>query len=376
MGNLFASNTIGVEKEDKTVETFVIRPASEKTNAFAHGNQATVTVVTIKGSSEEFIAREFMDVIGTDAKREFQIERELMLNPHENIIDFKCLGRIKRNSGMNVQIYVATQGSLDVFMQEKERKYKFMMKNEDKITPKNDLYLLSEVTTISLVKQLCLGIQHIHSGFSSEDPAHPGFVHRDLKPENIYIDVRDRTILKIGDLGKIRSNIITPDTPQTNSVGTQGWWAPEAKVTHNPKVKYSDMKKTDIWSAGLIILYLIVGPTVMKNLELKVDDKTYTISLLADATFIRVEHNDMEPPEWGSSKNGLELKRQCIHAALYSLISKYCIIGKKGDVYRGLVDLAFSMLMQEPHDAQKLVPSRPDISQILGEIKNIESKLK
>lgn len=82
-------------------------------------------------------------------------------------------------------------------------------------------------------------------------------MHRDLKPENILI--RKDLLLKLGDFGLARSFSL-PIGSLTHEVMTLWYRAPEVLLNQE---KYSPV--VDIWSAGHVILTMILGDALWKG---------------------------------------------------------------------------------------------------------------
>ncbi len=76
-----------------------------------------------------------------------------------------------------------------------------------------------------------------------------GIVHRDLKPGNIFLE---NGTLKVGDYGLSKSISMSHRNPQTQSIGTVHYMAPEiASGNYN--------KQIDIYATGIILYEMLVG---------------------------------------------------------------------------------------------------------------------
>ncbi|XP_014462182.1 myosin light chain kinase family member 4 [Alligator mississippiensis] len=101
---------------------------------------------------------------------------------------------------------------------------------------------LTELDTISFIKQICEGIQHMHQMY---------ILHLDLKPENILCVNRDTYQIKIIDFGLARR--YQPREKLKVNFGTPEFLAPE--VVNYDFVSFP----TDMWSVGVIAYMLLSG---------------------------------------------------------------------------------------------------------------------
>ncbi len=119
-----------------------------------------------------------------------------------------------------------------------------------------DIFSLSEDDKIHIFYRLCSAISHLH---------HHNIVHTDLKPDNIFMNtVHD---VCIGDY----DNVIfyAHRTQQIGILQTINYRAPEVigiNISINTNTKKScDIKKIDIWSLGVIAVYLFTGIQLIPN---------------------------------------------------------------------------------------------------------------
>ena len=76
-----------------------------------------------------------------------------------------------------------------------------------------------------------------------------GIVHRDLKPANIFLE---DGLIKVGDYGLCKSMSASQRTPQTQSVGTVHYMAPEISTGN-----YN--KQIDIYACGVLLYEMLTG---------------------------------------------------------------------------------------------------------------------
>ncbi|PKS08200.1 hypothetical protein jhhlp_005476 [Lomentospora prolificans] len=85
-----------------------------------------------------------------------------------------------------------------------------------------------------------------------------GVVHGDLKPENILVfprkDARESFMVKLTDFGH---SALMSDDPETLPAFTPWWCAPEATTATN--MTFTELKLTDYYSYGLVILSITLG---------------------------------------------------------------------------------------------------------------------
>ncbi|XP_066181575.1 myosin light chain kinase family member 4 isoform X1 [Sylvia atricapilla] len=110
----------------------------------------------------------------------------------------------------------------------------------DRIIDEN--YNLTEMDTISFIKQICKGIQYMHQMY---------ILHLDLKPENILCVNRKANQIKIIDFGLARR--YKPREKLRVNFGTPEFLAPE--VVNYEFVSFP----TDMWSLGVIAYMLLTG---------------------------------------------------------------------------------------------------------------------
>lgn len=96
----------------------------------------------------------------------------------------------------------------------------------------------------SVINQLCLALNYMHK---------QNIMHRDLKPENLLCEKSDdgKIVIKLTDFGF--ATYFDPDKPQTLSLGSPLYMAPELCQER----RYD--KKVDVWSTGVITFALLTG---------------------------------------------------------------------------------------------------------------------
>ncbi|KDQ09161.1 hypothetical protein BOTBODRAFT_533008 [Botryobasidium botryosum FD-172 SS1] len=104
--------------------------------------------------------------------------------------------------------------------------------------------LMPEAEAKHLVRQICLGLAHVHS---------QGIAHRDIKPENILL-TRDGKV-KITDFGLSKDAVQAPGL-RTYEVGTEGYRAPEI---NERLAGEAYTVKVDCYSVGATLLFMLTG---------------------------------------------------------------------------------------------------------------------
>ena len=99
-----------------------------------------------------------------------------------------------------------------------------------------------ELEAAVIMKQLLSAIVYLHS---------KNIAHRDIKPENLLFESHDEnSTLKVIDFGT--SHTFHPRKKMTSKIGTPMYVAPEV-------IKGSYTEKCDIWSAGVVLYFLLSG---------------------------------------------------------------------------------------------------------------------
>lgn len=92
----------------------------------------------------------------------------------------------------------------------------------------------------SIFAELCLAMQALHES---------GIVHRDLKPANVFIE---NGMVKVGDYGLCKFISGTQKSPQTQSIGTVHYMAPEISTGNYGR-------QVDIYAAGVMLYEMMTG---------------------------------------------------------------------------------------------------------------------
>lgn len=103
---------------------------------------------------------------------------------------------------------------------------------------------LDEAETMVWAKQLCIGMQDLHS---------VGILHRDMKPDNLLV-TEDGT-LKIADFGWAEDMRLNP----TALAGTFQYMAPEVLTWEQ------HTEAVDVWSSGVTLTELLTGQVLISN---------------------------------------------------------------------------------------------------------------
>ena len=106
---------------------------------------------------------------------------------------------------------------------------------------------ISELKAANWMSQLLDALSYIHS---------LNIIHRDLKPENILLDENDN--VKLTDFGL--SRFVGPDNLASTPCGSPSYTAPEV-LSEQPY----DGKKSDCWSCGVILYFMVVGKLPWEN---------------------------------------------------------------------------------------------------------------
>lgn len=93
---------------------------------------------------------------------------------------------------------------------------------------------------LSIFSELCQAMQALHES---------GIVHRDLKPANVFIE---NSMVKVGDYGLCKFISGTQKSPQTQSIGTVHYMAPEISTGNYGK-------QVDIYAAGVMLYEMMTG---------------------------------------------------------------------------------------------------------------------
>ena len=107
----------------------------------------------------------------------------------------------------------------------------------------NKMTKLSEKISKIIFYQLIITIKYLHN---------LNIIHRDIKPDNILLDLNNN--IKLSDFGislQIKKNIYIKD-----HVGTPAFLAPEILIKND--IGYEPYK-TDIWSSGVVLFYMLTG---------------------------------------------------------------------------------------------------------------------
>lgn len=115
----------------------------------------------------------------------------------------------------------------------------------EKLSDPSKLMGIDEI--LSIVSQMCLGVQAIHDA---------GIVHRDLKPENILLSKEGQ--VKIADFGIAKAGSGPRLTEHGGVVGTIDYVSPEYML--NAQVDW----RSDIYAMGVLLYEMLTGTSPFK----------------------------------------------------------------------------------------------------------------
>lgn len=109
-----------------------------------------------------------------------------------------------------------------------------------------------------LFSGICRGLEHLH---------HSGIIHRDLKPSNILLHYPAGQVTRpqvlISDFGECNTQQSAVEVVRTGATGTIEFCAPELfLVDRRGKYLNQHSQKTDIWSLGMILYFMLFGGTL------------------------------------------------------------------------------------------------------------------
>jgi len=136
---------------------------------------------------------------------------------------------------------------------------------------------LTEPITRFFAKQMLEGLQHMHAN---------NVCHRDLKPENLLLSSTDGDcVLKIADFGEAAPLDGWDDKGYLETyVGTRAYMAPEILAAEAQPTFYAGAN-ADIYSAGIILMSMVIGEHPFKNAPAIDENKLYNAYLKRPADY-------------------------------------------------------------------------------------------
>jgi len=194
----------------------------KKERVLGQGASCEVAHVTRKADGSEFA----MKIMKRDDKWNpllFRQEYDLLtLLDHPNILKYRDCYMDRKN------FYICTE----------------LCKGGELFDKIKELKMFAEAEAAEIVRTIISAILHCHS---------KNIVHRDLKPENIVFRTADKKDLVIIDFGDAKT--IDENADYEDFVGTAFYLAPECIR----KRKGWELKKSDMWTIGVITYVLLTG---------------------------------------------------------------------------------------------------------------------
>ncbi|CAO2206029.1 unnamed protein product [Urochloa humidicola] len=159
-------------------------------------------------------------------------------------------------------------------------------------------------TSYKIIKGTCEGLKYLHGGSKP-------IYHLDLKPDNILLD--KNMVAKLADFGLSKIFYDRQTKIVQNAIGTRGYMPPEF-IEQNI---VSD--KNDIFSLGVIIIEIVLGPTAYSKLKL-MEMSSQELIDLAQEKWRR---------ELQSTWSGSLLEEYCRQVKICTEISLECVNGDR-----------------------------------------------
>lgn len=175
---------------------------------------------------------------------ELRIRSHVSLKSHTNIARLRGIGWDFEDEDATIPRPIlleefAPQGALDNFW----RNWKFVS--------------MSFESKLDFCRDIAEGLSVLHAC---------GVVHGDVKPENILVfprqDARDSFSLKLTDFGH---SVLEADKGERLPAFTPQWSAPE--VTKHSRMTFTQMKATDYYSFGLVMLSVMLGRAFYTDMD-------------------------------------------------------------------------------------------------------------
>lgn len=120
--------------------------------------------------------------------------------------------------------------------------------------------------------QLLKVMEQILSALASLEELH--IAHCDIKPENILIVHESTLSVKLCDVGSCK--VVSKESLEEATIlGTVPFLAPELVRTKTHKIASTNPFKSDLFSFGLVLLYMLTQKKFKSHERLDIDEQTY-----------------------------------------------------------------------------------------------------